>query len=288
MRIADCFGRGRPVISFEFFPPKTDAGFQQLFRTIADLRDVEPSWVSVTWGAGGSTRARTIETVERIQREAGLTAMAHLTCVGSTREELIGILDHLRAAGVENLLALGGDPPRDQPEYRPPPGGLTFASELVALARAHAPMCIAAACYPETHPRARSAEEDVAHLAHKVAAGVDFLVTQLFFDVEDYVRFVARARAAGIRVPIVPGIMPVTSQQNVRRMATLCGARIPLALDAALKEAGDDAERTLEAGIAWATAQCRALLDAGAPGLHFFTLNHSPATRRIHAALFGS
>ncbi len=287
MRISDAFGRERPVISFELFPPKTPAGFDSLFRTIGELKRLDPAFVSVTWGAGGSTRAQTIDLVTRIQHEIGITAMAHLTCVGSTRHELDEILARLVEAGIENVLALGGDPPRDQPDYRPPPDGLTHAAELVTLIRERFPICIGAACYPETHPRAASPEADLDALVRKVNAGVDFLVTQLFFDDEDYVRFVARARAAGIRVPIVPGIMPVVSRQNVRRMASLSNARIPRELDERLDAAGDDPARTLEEGIAWATAQCRRLLDRGAPGLHFYTLNQSPATRRIHAALFG-
>src|SRR5271157_1132148 len=287
MRIAEAFGPARPVVSFEFFPPRTEAGFRSLYRTIGELKRLDPGFVSVTWGAGGSTRRQTVELVARIQREIGITAMAHLTCVGSTPEELGEILDRLAAAGIENLLALGGDPPRDQPDYRPTPGAFTYACELVAFARTRWNFCVGGACYPETHPRAASTEADLAHLVRKVAAGVDFLVTQLFFDNADYFAFVERARAAGITVPIVPGIMPVVSRQNIGRITALSGARIPPELAAKLELAEDDPGRTLEVGIAWATAQCRELLDRGAPGLHFYTLNQSPATRRIHASLFG-
>ncbi len=287
MRIAEAFGRARPVVSFEFFPPKTEAGFRSLYRTIGELKRLDPGFVSVTWGAGGSTRRQTVELVARIQQEIGITAMAHLTCVGSTPQELGEILDRLAAAGIENLLALGGDPPRDQPDYRPTPGGFRYASELVAFARTRWNFCVGGACYPETHPRATSPEADLAHLARKVATGVDFLITQLFFDPADYFAFVNRARAAGIGVPIVPGIMPVISRQNIGRITALSGARIPPELAAKLELAQDDPDRTLEVGIAWATAQCRELLDRGAPGLHFYTLNQSPATRRIHASLFG-
>ncbi len=288
MRISECFGRDAPVVSFEFFPPRTDAGFRSLHRTIADLKRLAPAFVSVTWGAGGSTRRQTVELVTRIEREIGLTAMAHLTCVGSSAEEIAEILDRLAASGIENLLALGGDAPRDQPDYAPAPGGFVYASELVAFARARSHFCIGGACYPETHPRAASADEDLAHLHRKVTAGVDFLITQLFFDNADYFRFVERARAAGIGVPIVPGVMPIVSQQNIRRITALSGARIPAELDARLEHAGDDPERTLEVGIDWATEQCRELLARGAPGLHFYTLNQSPATRRIHESLFGT
>jgi methylenetetrahydrofolate reductase (NADPH) len=287
MRISECFGRGQPVVSFEFFPPKTEAGFARLFETIAELKRLAPSFVSVTWGAGGSTRRQTIEIVTRIEREIGLTAMAHLTCVGSSAAELAEILDRLAAAGLENVLALSGDPPRDQPDYQTPPGGFTYARQLVEFIRSRWSFCIAAACYPETHPRAESPEADLAHLAAKVRAGAQLLITQLFFDNADYFAFVERARAAGIEVPIVPGIMPVVSESNIRRITALSGARIPDALDAELRSAGGDPERTLEVGVAWATVQCRELLARGAPGLHFYTLNQSPATRRIYESLFG-
>jgi methylenetetrahydrofolate reductase (NADPH) len=288
MRIAEGFGRGRPVVSFEFFPPRTEEGFRSLYRTIGELKRLDPGFVSVTWGAGGSTRRQTVELVARIQQEIGITAMAHLTCVGSTSDELAQILDRLTAAGIENLLALGGDPPRDQPHYQPASGGFTYACELVDFVRSRWEFCLGGACYPETHPRAESAEADLGHLVRKVAAGVDFLVTQLFFDNADYFAFVERARAAGITVPIVPGIMPVVSRQNIGRITALSGARIPSELAARLERAEDDPSRTLEVGVAWATSQCRELLDRGAPGLHFYTLNQSPATRRIHAHLFGA
>jgi methylenetetrahydrofolate reductase (NADPH) len=283
MRIADRFGKGTPVISFEFFPPKTDAGFDSLFRTIVELEQLAPSFVSVTWGAGGSTRRKTVELVTRIQDEIDTTAMAHLSCVGSTRAELLSTLDQLEAAGIENVLALGGDQPEN---YTPPVGALRYANELVELIRPRRRFCIGAACYPETHPRAVSHEHDLAMLVQKVSAGVDFLITQLFFDDADYFDFVARARAVGITVPIVPGIMPVVSTASIRRMTTLCGARIPEALGRALDAAGTDDERTLEIGVEWATAQCRELLRRGAPGLHFYTLNRSPATRRVFEQLF--
>lgn len=288
MRIVEAFGRDRPGISFEFFPPKTEKGFDALYRTVAELKRLDPTFVSVTWGAGGSTRSQTIDLVSRIQDEIGITAMAHLTCVGSTQDDLSAVLERLAGAGIENVLALGGDAPKDQPDYRPPATGFAYADELVRFVRARFGFCLGAACYPETHPRAPSPEADLANLVRKVESGVDFLLTQLFFDNDDYFRFVARARAAGIRVPIVPGIMPVVSQQNVRRITALCGARIPRELDAELARAGDDPARTLALGVAWATEQCRELLDHGAPGLHFYTLNQSPATRRIHANLFGS
>ncbi len=283
MRISDGFGRGRPVISFEFFPPKSEAGFDSLFRAIAELKELSPSYVSVTWGAGGSTRRKTVELTARIQDEIGITAMSHLSCVGSTADELAATLAQLRGLGIENVLALGGDPP---PDYVPPPGGLRFANELVSLVRSRFDFCVGAACYPETHPRAPSAESDLAMLVQKVRAGTDFLITQLFFDNVDYLEFVTRARAAGVTVPIVPGIMPIVSGASIRRMTALCGARIPVELGRALDRAGEDDEATLEVGVEWATEQCRELLARGAPGLHFYTLNRSSATRRIHQSLF--
>ena len=283
MRIREQFGRGRPVISFEFFPPKTEAGFDSLFRAIAELKELSPAFVSVTWGAGGSTRRKTVELTARIQDEIGITAMSHLSCVGSTADELAATLRQLGGLGIENVLALGGDPP---PDYVPPPGALVYANELVALIRERFDFCIGAACYPETHPRAPSPESDLAMLVQKVRAGADFLITQLFFDNADYFAFVRRAREAGIRVPIVPGIMPIVSTASIRRMTALCGAHIPVELGRALDDAGEDDARTSEVGVEWATAQCRELLRRGAPGLHFYTLNRSPATRRIYSALF--
>ena len=284
MRISDGFGRGRPLISFEFFPPKTEAGFDSLFRAIAELKKLSPSFVSVTWGAGGSTRRKTVELTARIQDEIGITAMSHLTCVGSTQSELVQTLAQLRALGIENVLALGGDAPEG---YSVPPGGLVYANELVDVVRSSGfPFCVGAACYPEKHPRAPSAESDLAMLVQKVRAGVDFLITNLYFDNADYFAFVARARAAGVTQPIVPGIMPIVSSASIRRMTALCGARIPHELGRALDKAGEDDAATLEIGVEWSTAQCRELLARGAPGLHFYTLNKSSATRRIHDAIF--
>jgi methylenetetrahydrofolate reductase (NADPH) len=283
-RICDAFGRGQPVFSFEFFPPKTEAGFAGLYETIADLKRLEPGFVSVTWGAGGSTRRKTVELVIQIQNELGITAMAHLSCVGSSRAQLARTLDQLEGAGIRNVLPLGGDRPAD---YVAPPDGFSHASELVAYIRARPGgqrLSLAGACYPETHPGAPSPESDLRWLVHKVEAGVDFLITQLFFDDADYFAFVERARAAGIRVPIVPGIMPVISASNVRRMAGLSGARIPEELSRELDACSDD-DQTLEVGIEWATLQCRELLAGGAPGIHFYTLNRSPAARRVRSRL---
>lgn len=288
MRIPDCFGGDRPVLSFEFFPPKTDKGFDSLYRTVRELKRLEPSFVSVTYGAGGSTRRKTVDIVSRIQREIGITSMAHLTCVCASEPELVAVLDRLAAEGIENVLALSGDPPTDRPDHDRSEDAFRYASELAAFIHARWPFALAGGCYPEVHPDAIDAETDLLNLKAKVDAGVEVLVTQLFFDNADYFAFVERARAAGIGVPIVPGIMPVVSSRNIRRIAKLSQARIPEELDRALAEVENEDDRTLEVGIEWATLQCRELLAGGAPGIHFYTLNRSPATRRIHQSLFGA
>ncbi len=286
MRLVELFGRDEPVFSFEFFPPRTDKGFDALFRTISELKQLDPSFVSVTWGAGGSTRRKTVEIVIRIQRELGITAMCHLTCVGATRDEIAEVLDQLAAAGIENVLPLRGDPPRDQPSFVPVEGGFRHANELVEFIRSRWDFCLPAACYPETHTEAPSPEIDLRNLVRKVRAGVDFLITQLFFDNRDYFDFVVRARAAGVEVPIVPGIMPITSTTHVPRIAKMCGSKIPAELEAELAAARGDGPQIDEIGVRWATDQCRELLERDAPGIHFYTLNRSPATRRIYRNLF--
>jgi methylenetetrahydrofolate reductase (NADPH) len=287
MRIAELYARGGPVFSFEFFPPKSDEGYQALYATIGELKRLGPGFVSVTCGAAGSTRRKTAELVARIQSDLGLTAMAHVVCTGTTRDELAETLGWMRGRGIENVLALRGDPPRDQPEWRPAPGGFRHANELAAFVRAGFDFCIGGACYPETHPEAPSPEQDLLNLRRKVEAGAEFLISQLFFDPADFLRFVERARGVGIGVPIVPGVMPIVSAANLRRMAALSpGSKIPAELQAELESAGGEGEDALEVGVRWATRQCRELLDAGAPGIHFYTLNRSPATRRVHEALF--
>jgi len=282
MHIAERFAAGRPVFSFEFFPPKTDQGFQSLYGVIQELKLLSPDFVSVTWGAGGSTRRKTVEIVVSIQREIGLTAMAHLSCIGSTPAQLAAALDQLAAGGIQNVLALGGDRPA---EYSPPAGAFTYANELAGFIRSRWSFCLGGACYPETHPAAPSPEVDLENLVRKVNAGVDFLITQLFFDNADYFAFVDRAREAGITIPIVPGIMPIINVKSIRRMTSLSGARIPVELQAELDGVAEDDAATRELGVKWATLQCQELLARGVPGIHFYTLNRSTATRAIFRKL---
>jgi methylenetetrahydrofolate reductase (NADPH) len=274
-----------PVFSFEFFPPKTPDGERNLYAALAELKTLEPSFVSVTYGAGGSTREKTIEIVKRIREEYGLEAMAHFTCVGATEAELRATLTEMQDAGIDNVLALRGDPPAGDEVWRKTDGGLEYSSELVALIAGDYPFAIGAACFPETHVHAESPQADLTHLAEKVQAGVDFLITQLFFDNAVYFDFIDRARAAGIDVPIIPGVMPITRVGQVERMAAMCGASIPDGLRRELYARGDDPEAVLDFGVAYATLQCAELLAAGAPGIHFYTLNRSPATRAILSAL---
>jgi methylenetetrahydrofolate reductase (NADPH) len=288
MKISDLFARGgRRLFSFEFFPPKTDAGRQSLERTIRELAELDPAFVSVTYGAGGSTRAQTVELVQWIEREARLTAMAHLTCVGATGEEIGAVVDRLAGAGIENIMALRGDPPAGQAQFAAVAGGFDYAADLIGfIRRRHGDrICLGGAGSPEGHIECRDLERDMRHLKAKVDAGLDFLVTQLFFDNRVYFDFVARARAAGITVPIVPGLMPIRTVSGIERMTKLSGATLPPALHAELQRCRDDDAAVSALGIAQTTAQAVELLHGGAPGIHFYTLNQSPATRVILTAL---
>jgi methylenetetrahydrofolate reductase (NADPH) len=286
MKIRDLYGAGRRVYSFEFFPPKTEKGLTTLENTIHELRDLSPGFVSVTYGAGGSTRDRTVDLVTRIQKD-GITAMAHLTCVGASRDELAAVLDRLCEAGIENVIALRGDPPAGTTKIEIPPDGFAHGSDLIAFIRARYGnrLCLAGAAYPEGHVECRDLDRDLEHLAIKVQAGAEVLITQLFFDNRCYFEFVARARQAGITVPIVPGIMPITNLASIERMTALSGASIPPDLHAELQRRREDPAAIMQLGVAQAAAQCADLLAAGAPGIHFYTLNQSPATRMILTAL---
>jgi methylenetetrahydrofolate reductase (NADPH) len=285
MRIGELLSLNEPSFSFEFFPPRTDEGTRQLLSTVAALRPLEPSFVSVTYGAGGSTRARTIEVVGRIKRELSVEVMAHLTCAGATRDELSQVLEAFAKDGIENVMCLRGDPPKGAERFEAVPGGLSHASELVAHVKASWPFCIGVAGYPEAHPESPDRYTDLLHLKAKVDAGAAFVVTQLFFDNSHYLEFVAQARRLGITVPIVPGIMPITSVEQVERFTQMCGASLPDRLRKELALRRDDPQAALEFGVAFATLQCADLLRHGAPGIHFYTLNKSSATRAILAAL---
>jgi methylenetetrahydrofolate reductase (NADPH) len=274
-----------PVFSFEFFPPKSQDGERVLGQALESLRGLEPDFVSVTYGAGGTTRDRTLQLTRWIKDELGIEAMAHLTCVGASRAELVAILDEISEAGIDNVLALRGDPPRGETEWRAHPEGLQHACELVELAAAHPGLCVGAACFPEGHVEALDAEADLAHVRRKVDEGARFLITNLFFDNELYFGFVERARAAGIEVPILPGIMPITGAGQIKTITGLCGATLPAPLLSQLELRAGNPDAVAELGVSYATLQCAELLARGAPGIHFYTLNRSPATRAILSAL---
>ncbi len=286
MRIVDLFKGTGPVVSFEFFPPKTPEGTEALYRTVDALKPCNPSFVSVTYGAGGSTRDRTIELVTRIKRDLGMEAMAHLTCVGASRDEIREVLKRLRDGGIENVLALRGDPPKGETEFVPSADGFAYASELVQFIRDEGfDFCVGAACYPEGHVECRDLDRDLEHLIHKASCGVDFLITQLFFDNEYYREFVKRARDAGLDLPIVPGLMPVTNVAQVQRFTQMCGSTIPDELQRRLAIVEDDASAVVATGVLWTARQARNLLAMGAPGVHFYTLNKSSAALAVHASL---
>ena len=283
MLIRDRLATGKPSISFEFFPPKSDEAAALLERTIAELSELKPSFVSVTYGAGGSTREKTLEVVSRIRQHTGIEAMAHLTCTGATREEIGVVVERLVAAGVTNILALRGDPPKGEATFTAVPGGFRYANELVSFIRERlgAGYSLGGAAYPEKHVECASPALDMENLKRKVDTGVDFLITQLFFDNRFYWAFCERARKAGIAVPIVPGIMPITNAARIERF----GATLPAQLAVELEKRREDPQAVQQLGIAHATGQCMDLLRGGAPGIHFITMNRSTATKDIFAEL---
>ncbi len=287
MRIDEILAEAsEPTFSFEFFPPKSDQGETNLRAALEELQPMAPDFVSVTYGAGGSTQDRTLEIVTYLKRELGLEAMAHLTCVGASREDLRGTLDGIVDAGVDNVLALRGDPPRGQTDWTPHPEGFHYSTELASLiAGTYPQLAIGAAAFPEVHPQAVDMASDLRFLKEKVDAGASFLITQLFFDNELYFHFVEEAREIGIDVPIIPGIMPITNVAQIKTITGLCKATIPPTLLEQLEARAENSDAVIELGVAYATLQCAELLARGAPGIHFCTLNRSPATRAILSAL---
>jgi methylenetetrahydrofolate reductase (NADPH) len=288
MHIPTLLNGPQPTFSFEFYPPKTAAGEAALMATLNELSELEPGFVSVTCGAAGTPQGDITALVERIQREHGLLSMAHLTCTGLPVDALNRRLERLRDAGIRNVLALRGDPPAGTTRFEAVEGGLRYASELVALIheRGH-PFTVGGAAYPEGHVETPSRDTDLLHLKAKVDAGLDFVITQLFFDNAFYFDFVERCRKVGITVPIVPGIMPITNYAQVQRFTRMCGATVPMRLALQLEKIKDRPEAVTQLGVAHATVQCLELLERGVPGIHFYTLNQSPATRMIVSALRG-
>ena len=285
MKIKAILEKVQPSFSFEFFPPKNSEGFEQLFTTIGQLEFCQPTYVSVTFGAGGSTRAQTIDLVGRIKNEIGLEAMAHLTCVGSSQEELRSVLDTLQEKGIKNILALRGDPPQGQEKFEKPENGFAYANELVEFIRKHYEFCVGVAGYPEGHVECLDTKVDLENLKRKVDAGADFIVTQLFFDNRFYFDFVERAQNIGISIPIIPGIMPILNVKQTQRFTKMCGSTIPETLMKQLESSQDEPEAVRRIGIEHATLQCELLLQEEAPGIHFYTLNRSNATLKILESL---
>lgn len=284
--ISELFAQRRSLRSVEFFPPKDDAGVEALRQTAAALQRIEPDFVSVTYGAGGSTRERTAQVSAILKSEFGFTVMPHLTCVGHSRAELDEIAARIHAGGFRNIMTLRGDPPKGSAEFEPAPDGLRYANELVALLKAHQPdFCLGVAGYPEKHPEAPSPEIDLVNLQRKVDSGASFVTTQLFFDNDVYCRFVDRCQTAGIGVPIVPGIMPVLSLKQIKRFTDMCGASLPPKLVKRLEAAGEQAEIVETIGIDWALTQIRDLLARGAPGYHLYILNRAKSALILAAGL---
>jgi len=288
MRITEALATDDPVFSFEFFPPKTPEGLDQLFATVETLGPLDPDYVSVTYGAGGATRDGTVEISKRIKADHEIETMAHLSCVGETREGLTAILDRFAEAGVENVLALRGDPPRGETVFSVTEGGLASATELTRFISEGWDFTVGGACFPEVHPEAASLDADLRYLRSKVDAGASFLITQLFFDNAVYWDFVASARERGIDVPIIPGVIPIASYAQVARICEMCDASIPPQLDDAMAALGGDLEAEALLGVAYASRQCEELLAGGAPGIHFYALNRAPGTRAVLSALRAS
>jgi methylenetetrahydrofolate reductase (NADPH) len=284
--VRELLASGERSFSFEFFPPKTDEGETQLWTAIRELEPLAPTFVSVTYGAGGSTRERTIRVVQRVATETSITAVAHLTCVAASVADLRAVVRDIQEADITNVLALRGDMPGDPgAPFEPHPEGLCHAEDLVRLLKESGEFCVGVAAYPEGHPDSPDLDTDVKYFAQKCAAGADFALTNFLFRASDYFTFVDKARAAGCETPIIPGVMPVTNVSQIERMALMSGAQFPPDLAERLRAVADDAEAVRAIGVDHASALCRELLDGGAPGLHFYTLNRSTATREVYQRL---
>ena len=280
MKISDILAKGGPSVSFEVFPPRKDAPFGPVKDAVASLAGMKPSFISVTYGASGNAQANTAEIASFVQ-DCGTTALAHLTCLTSSRDHIADEITDLRARGIENILCLRGDmPPRDPAAPPPPPPSFLHAVDLVkALRPSH--FCLGGACYPECHPACEHIEEDIAHLKEKVDAGLDFLTTQMFFDNEVFFRFVDRCRNAGITVPIIPGLKPLTTARQVNLLPESFSIDLPVDLTEAVRKAGDDREAVRRIGVEWCTAQCRGLLYEGVPAVHFYTMGKSTSVVEV-------
>ncbi len=282
MRIRDLFQTRPFVLSVEVFPPKTEAGDEGLYRALERLQVYQPGFVSCTYGAGGSTQGRTREICRRIQSDFKLPATSHFTCVGSTRQELLEWLEQSWQTGVRNIMALRGDPPQGQTEFQAVQGGLTHANQLVELIRQHYPdMGIGVAGYPEKHPEAKDLDTDLVNLKRKVDAGADAVFTQLFYENANFLKFRDRCEKLGIKIPLVPGIMPITEFARIKRITSMCGAVFPTSLASRLEAVQHDAQAQFDIGVEFAIQQCRELIDAGVPGMHFYVLNRSESCERI-------
>jgi methylenetetrahydrofolate reductase (NADPH) len=281
VKLADLYARPELTLSVEFFPPKTDKGEENLFNEIETIKRLNPAFCSVTYGAGGSTREKTVELVDRIHRTCGLEVMCHLTVVGQSKDEARAILKKLKEKGIENIIALGGDPPQGTVDWQPHRDGFHHAAELVREAMIFGGFSIAVAGFPEVHPRAESRASDLRYLREKVEAGAVAIITQLFFDNDDYYRYVEDVRRLGVLVPIVPGVLPILSAPQVRRFTSLCCAKIPASLERELVKVENNDEAAIQLGIDYATRQCEGLIKFGVPGLHFYSLNKSYSVRAI-------
>jgi len=289
MKISEIYKKTKPAISFEFFPPKTDEAEQKLFETAVELKTLNPAFISVTYGAMGSTRDNTLRIAERVKSKVGIEAAAHLTCVAHSRDDIETVLAQLCERGIENIVALRGDPPKGQTEFKAPVNGFPFAAELVKFIRQHPrfnkAFDLAVAGYPEGHMECRDLKKDMEHLKLKVDQGADAIITQLFFDNTAFVDFVERARRSGIQIPIVPGIMPLTNVSQIKRFSEMSGCAIPRVMQEAMARYAEDPEGAEKYGVEYASAQCRELIAFGVPGIHFYTLNKSPTTMAIYRNL---